>query len=444
MQPTLNTTQDRSAQDRAGTDTGQLQECPDCGLFQVVPPLAPGTCAECLRCDKVLRRARRDPLRLPLVFAASGLVLYAAVIGLPFMTFAFHGRGVTTMLVTGAAALDGQGMWGLALVFLATVVLLPGLRLLALLATLVGLRQAHAPRGLAQVFRLYHLIGPWAMTEVFLLGLFVAYTRLMSLAQVSIGPAAIALGALMLATVAADASLEPEAVWDALQTRGLHAGGPVPDGPVAVGYRYCSLVSRCSGDGHESCPRCGTRLHRRKPQSLLRTWVLLLCAVILYIPANTFPVMTVVSLGRGVPNTIFSGVVELARYGMWPLAVLVFVASLTVPLLKLVGLTVMLLSVHFRWVRRLRLLTRLYRVVDVIGRWSMIDIFMLTVLTALVRLGFLASVTPGLGAVAFASVVILTMISAANFDPRLMWDAAVPAHAADAETVERGEPAWTR
>jgi paraquat-inducible protein A len=151
--------------------------------------------------------------------------------------------------------------------------------------------------------------------------------------------------------------------------------------------------------------------------------------------------MTVIRFGRGEPNTLLSGVIELIQAQMWPLALLVFLASITVPLLKLVALVTMLVMTGEGSVTRLRDRTRLYRFVDTIGRWSMIDVFMLTVLVGLVRMGFIATVLPGLGAIAFASVVVLTMFAAASFDPRLMWDAAAAAgHNLQAEDLEPSKP----
>ena len=142
----------------------------------------------------------------------------------------------------------------------------------------------------------------------------------------------------------------------------------------------------------------------------------------LYIPANIYPVLTVVQLGSGQPSTILGGVRELIDYGLWPLAALVFFASVAVPVLKLVGLTVLLITTQRRSRDHLRDRTVLYRIVDAIGRWSMIDIFMESILVALVQFGVIASVYPGAGAIAFAAVVILTMLAARGFDPRLMWD----------------------
>lgn len=170
------------------------------------------------------------------------------------------------------------------------------------------------------------------------------------------------------------------------------------------------------------CRRCGARLHRRKPNSVARTWALTLAAFILYIPANVYPVMTVISFGKGHPDTILSGVKALVEAGMFPLALLVFFASITVPVLKLVGLSYLLLSVQYKTQWRPRDRTRLYRITEVVGRWSMIDIFMIAILVALVKLQAVATIEPGVGAISFAAVVVITMFAAASFDPRLIWD----------------------
>lgn len=170
------------------------------------------------------------------------------------------------------------------------------------------------------------------------------------------------------------------------------------------------------------CSRCGTRLHFRKPNSLARSWALTLTALILYIPANLLPVMTVISYGRGKPDTILSGVIHLIKARMYPIALIVFVASIVVPIVKLIAITYLLISVQKKSRRHPRQRTILYRVTEGIGRWSMLDIFVIGILSALVKLGSIATIEPGLGAVFFAGVVITTILAAMSFDPRLIWD----------------------
>jgi len=189
----------------------------------------------------------------------------------------------------------------------------------------------------------------------------------------------------------------------------------------------CELVCRRRPvpRGHEArCPRCWSRVHARKPDSLARTSALLVAAAILYVPANLLPVTTVVWLGRGDPDTILSSVRALFAGGDAPVALLLFFASICVPVLKIVLLGWLVASVRWRWLWRPRDRTSVYRVVDVIGRWSMLDVFVISILVALVQLGALASIDAGPGAVSFCAVVVLTMLAAHSFDPRLIWDAA--------------------
>jgi paraquat-inducible protein A len=262
------------------------------------------------------------------------------------------------------------------------------------------------------------------MVDVFLLGTFVAYTRLRAIASVEIGPALIALGGVMLMLVAVDATIDRQAIWDSFDRRGLHARVPARTHGKLIGCHVCARVSQAA-DG-AACPRCRHPLHHRKPNSVARAWAFLVAAALLYIPANALPVMTVMRLGRGGSHTILGGVVELFEDHLWPLALIVLLASLVVPVAKLGALAVMLVTTHRRTATYLVHRTRLFRVIAVIGRWSMIDIFCLTTLVALVKLGFLATILPGDAAVAFAGVVILTMLATEAFDPRLMWDAARP------------------
>ncbi len=171
------------------------------------------------------------------------------------------------------------------------------------------------------------------------------------------------------------------------------------------------------------CPRCGATMHRRKPNSLKRTWALVLAAFIFYIPANLLPITVVTSLGKAQADTIMSGVIYFIRTGMWPIALVIFVASVLVPMLKLIILTYLLISVQRNSTWRPKDRTRLYRITEAVGRWSMVDIFVVTILVALVNLGSLATIQAGPGAGFFAAVVVITMFAAMSFDPRLIWDA---------------------
>jgi paraquat-inducible protein A len=197
---------------------------------------------------------------------------------------------------------------------------------------------------------------------------------------------------------------------------GRHAGLAICEG--------CLLVCRIGSRPSMSCPRCAAVVYVRAPRSLEKTSAYLAAAAILYIPANVLPVMHSSSLLVSQDDTILSGVVYLVRSGSWPLGLLVFFASVTVPLLKILALGLLVWTSARRSRAHMLARARLYRVVELIGRWSMLDIFAVTLLVALVRMGRVASVLPGPGALAFATVVVLTLLAAHSFDPRLIWDPA--------------------
>ena len=187
--------------------------------------------------------------------------------------------------------------------------------------------------------------------------------------------------------------------------------------------RVCSLVSRAAPSAQAmACPRCGVHLRFRKAHSISRTWAFLIAAYILYIPANMLPIMDTNSLFDTQQDTILSGVIFLWESGSWPTAILVFFASIVVPLFKIIALTILVISVQRRSLWRPRARAQLYRVVEFFGRWSMLDIYVVAILVALVQIQSLAVVHAGSGAIAFGAVVILTMFAAFNFDPRLIWD----------------------
>ncbi len=186
----------------------------------------------------------------------------------------------------------------------------------------------------------------------------------------------------------------------------------------------CGLLSRPPSAAAPACPRCGARLHRRKPASLVRAWTFLVAAMILYLPANLLPIMETESFFGTQSDTIMSGIVFLWKNGSWPLAVIVFVASIMVPLLKMIALLTLLIAVHMGVKVHCHDLSKLYRVLELIGRWSMLDIYVVTILVSLVQLQLVATVTPDNGALAFCAVVVLTMLATMSFDPRLIWDSA--------------------
>jgi paraquat-inducible protein A len=409
-------------------DLAQWRECRDCGLFQRLPEIPDGEVAICARCDALLRRVSRHSLLFGRINAVGAALLFVLALTLPLVELRVLGRSAASTVFSGPDVLGAHGLALLAFIVVVTVVVMPAAKLAIELAVLFGIRATHTPRWLSWLFGCLEHISPWAMVEVFLLGGVVAYSRLKALADVDVGLAALALGGTMLAIVAIDATLDREAIWQTLEAKSPHLAQkrrprsptPAPPGKL-IGCFECRRVEHA--EEGDRCERCGHRLAVRHG-SLGRVWALLLGAAILYIPANVLPVMTIKRLGKGGPTTILNGVVELAQSHLWPLALLLLLASVLVPIFKLLSLAAMLVMTHRRSPSYLRGRTRLFRFVKFVGRWSMIDIFMLSVLVGVVRFGAIASVLPGLGAAAFCAVVLITMLATEMFDPRFMWDVA--------------------
>jgi len=422
----------------APVTTPQLMECPGCGLIQHIPALAAEMRVECQRCGTTLRRTRQEPMAHSLALTLGALVLFVVLWTTMLMRVSSSGIVHESDLLDGPIELVKRGLWPVGLVVGFTTAFAPLSKYLAMAYVLVGLKMSNPPPAIRWAFLFARKMSVWAMLDVLLLGVFVAYTKLGDLVHIEVGPAVYALGILTIVTLWADTALDPAAVWDAIEQRGL-TQAPIPpvaeamaDPHRAVGCEHCGFVSvphRHPEEDHAHCPRCGSALHARKPSSITRTWAFLISGAILYIPANYFPVLTVVQLGAGEPSTIIGGVEELIAAHLYPLAILVLTASVLVPVLKLAGLVMLLLaalaaSPERHEVAGLRQRTAIYFIVAWIGRWSMVDIFMESLLGALVQFGSIVTIDPGLGALAFCAVVILTMLAAEAFDPRLMWDAA--------------------
>ena len=191
-----------------------------------------------------------------------------------------------------------------------------------------------------------------------------------------------------------------------------------------VACHSCGLLAAAVSTGQQGqhCKRCGAKLHSRHADSVNRTWALLIAAIILYVPANLMPITLTTTLGKTEGDTIMQGVIYFMKAGDWPVALVIFTASILVPLLKMTALIYLLVSVQRRSPSRPLERTKIYRAVEFVGRWSMIDVFVVTIMVALVQLGALASIQAGSGAIFFCAVVIITMLAAESFDPRLIWD----------------------
>jgi paraquat-inducible protein A len=442
---------------------GQLQhdpvaetwrECPQCGLISALPPIQPDRVAVCPRCRHALWRMRLQPSEIPLACAMSGLLFYCFALMAPFLEISAYGRYQLASISTGPAELMSEGFQVVGWIVLATTVILPGLKLAILSIVLIGLKTRLLPASLLkELFRWYGPITPWAMIDVYLLGFLVAFTRIVALALIHLDTALYSLVGVMLAMAAADATLDQETVWHELDVADHKKAKPSrtgqPPSPILtssdgapvgfIGCHCCDLVNYA--EPGERCHRCDAVLHRRKHNSVNRSGALLIAAAMLYLPANIYPIMTMTEVAVAHPYTIMGGIVDLYDAGLWPLAALVFFASFTVPMMKIIMLGYLLAQTQTHSTTHLLGRTKIYRIVEFVGRWSMIDVFGLSILVALVQFAQFANFVAEIGATCFAAVVVLTMFAVDCFDPRLMWDAQalsrMPASDAGIVAVER-------
>lgn len=420
-----------------------LVACRHCDALYRKPRLQRRQSARCTRCSTALYR--ENAAQLDRIGAITVAALVTFVIAQSFPIIQLDANGITSQssLLGALVVLWREGMQSVAsLVFCATF-LFPLIEMVALLYVLLPLRRGIVAPGFNLMMKALRFVRPWGMLEVFMVGILVAIVKLVSIARVIPETALFAFAALtlMLAVIAA---FDPRGLWDVvdgLRARGAdrspspqhqhphHGEGREATSPTTAreaGLDCCHVCGQLEArqpHAHDRrCTRCDTPLHTRRPDALRRTWALLSAAAILYIPANVLPIMNTATLAHDRGDTILSGIVHFWLTGEWLIAAIVFIASIMVPLLKLSALGLLALTSQRRSTWRSAERTTLYRIVEFIGRWSMLDIFVIALTVSLVRFGSFGVVTAGPGAIAFGSVVILTMLASMQFDPRLIWD----------------------
>jgi paraquat-inducible protein A len=422
-------------------NAARLIACHECDLLQRETALASGGTARCVRCGATLYRRPPASVDRALALTLAAMVLFAVANTFPIVGLSVNGTLVETTLFGAVRVLYDDGVWPLAGLVFATTLLMPLLDMAAVAYVLLPLRTGHIPRRPDIVLRVLRHVTPWGMIEVLILGMLVALVKLAAIATVVPGIAMWAFGGVMLLLAAAASTFDPHDIWTRIdRARSIQITGSAEEGKISSSTptaaraglfvcHDCGLLSKPAAHVHEGrCPRCGAGLHFRKPGSIARTWAFVIAAMILYIPANLLPVMDTSSLFGAQTDTILSGVVYLWTSGSWPLAVIVFIASIAVPMLKIIALIFLVLTAQLRWRWLPERRTRIYRLVELVGRWSMLDIYVITILVALVQFNALATIKAGPGAIAFGAVVVLTMFAAMSFDPRLIWDAVEADH----------------
>ncbi len=324
-----------------------------------------------------------------IAYSFSAIVLLLLSLSFNFLTFKASGQKHSIDLPSGIAVLIQQDYLSLAIITGLATILLPGMVLMGILWLSLAQYRNHRPSYLPRILQMVTTLMPWSMAEIFLVGTLVSLIKVTELADVAIGLSFYAFIGFSAFTALCIAQFD---------------------------------TTKCAMWLAEGVPPQPKQLSKQRAHvSIQRTWALLLTACILYIPANVLPIMHTELFGQQTPNTIIGGVISLWQTGSYPVAIVILVASVVVPVAKIVILCWLNYSVQQQKTNSKQLRIKYYRITEAIGRWSMIDVFVVAVLVALIQMGSTLSIHPGQAAIAFCAVVFVTMIAAMTFDSRLIW-----------------------
>ncbi|AYN26828.1 MULTISPECIES: membrane integrity-associated transporter subunit PqiA [Buttiauxella] len=397
--------------------------CSQCDLLVALPELDDGHKAVCPRCGTTLQTQWSSARQRPTAYSLAALFMLLLANLFPFISMKVAGISSEVSLLEIPGVLFNEDYASLGMFFMAFVQAVP---VLCLITILLLVNQVAMPLALKKwLARFFFHLKSWGMAEIFLAGILVSFVKLMAYGDIGVGSSFIPWCLFCVLQLRAFQCVDRRWLWDDI------APEPVIAAPLKVGVsgirqglRSCPCCTAIVPEDQEICPRCETKGYVRRRHSLQWTVALLLTSIMLYLPANILPIMITEVLGSKIPSTIIAGVILLWSEGSYPVAAVIFIASILVPTLKMLAIAWLCWDAKGHGQRDSERMHLIYEVVEFVGRWSMIDVFVIAVLSALVRMGGLMSIYPAIGAVMFALVVILTMFAAMTFDPRLSWDRA--------------------
>jgi paraquat-inducible protein A len=415
-----------------------LTACPDCDLLLPRTEAPVGHSIVCPRCGKTISRRRTRSITKALALSIAGLLMYLPAILLPLITMKSFGFSDSANIIDSIINFYRSGYYFVSFMVLLSAVILPLILLTSIFIISVQLYMKRYPPYLARLFRNYLHLKEWAMVEVYLLGIMVTIIKMVDSTDIYYHSGIFCFTGLVLLTLTIATVIDHDFFWQTIDSKGKKnqsepaAHGNI-QGDVVItaaqqGLTLCPICHKLSPSALEGkgCLRCGQTLHSRKPSSISRTWALILTSSIFLAPANILPIMQIDFLGIPDPSTIMDGIIYFFRHGSYLIGLIIFTASVLVPVFKIVGLVILLLSTRPCGSKLLRQKARMFRFITFIGRWSMLDIFVIALLSTLVNFGFFTSVHVAPAATYFCIVVASTMFAVITFDPRIIWDKCIP------------------
>ena len=394
--------------------------CPSCDLVIEIPHLSAKQVAICPHCNTKLSASQANQDSMVVALSLSAIVMLLSSMFYPFLSFTSSGITQTITLPDAARILFNYDNEFLGLFIDTSIIGLPLLLLVLIIPLHLGLLKALPYQWGKRLLKITFALEPWIMSEIFLIGVMVSMVKIMSMADIEFGVSFWAYSAFVICYVAATAKLNKHTLWQQLKEPEYIEQTQPNTRAIDQGLRACHVCGQLCTT--EICSRCDSKTYSRNPFSVQKAAAWLLTSVACYIPANVYPIMYTTSLGDETPSTIIGGVMILWNSGSYPIAMIIFLASVVVPLAKALILSFLCFMVMRPANRQTKSYTRIYQLTEFIGKWSMIDVFVVAILVALVQLGNLMSVTPGIGTIFFTTMVICQMLAAHAFDPRLLWD----------------------
>ncbi|GJL34581.1 Paraquat-inducible protein A [Phytobacter ursingii] len=395
--------------------------CTQCDLLVALPPLQHGHKAACPRCGATLTTQWDEPRQRPTAYALVALFMLLLSNLFPFVNMKVAGVTSEVTLLEIPGVMFSEDYASLGTIFLLFVQMVPAFCLVTILLLVNRVRMSLRVKTF--LARILFQLKTWGMAEIFLAGVLVSFVKLMAYGDVGIGSSFIPWCLFCLLQLRTMQCVDRHWLWDDISP------APLPVMPLRVGVagihqglRSCPCCTAIVAADEPLCPRCHTKGYVRRRNSLQWTMSLLVTSILLYLPANILPIMITDLLGDQMPSTILAGVILLWSEGSYPVALVIFIASIMVPTLKMIAIAWLCWDAKGHGRRDSERMHFIYEIVEFVGRWSMIDVFVIAVLSALVRMGGLMNIYPAMGALMFALVVIITMFAAMTFDPRLSWD----------------------
>ncbi|CAH8197039.1 paraquat-inducible protein A [Vibrio aestuarianus] len=389
-----------------------IRLCQGCELAVDIVEVAQGKSAYCPRCGTQLYRGGKPSLSGDLAIAVTCLLLFIPSHFFDFISIRLVGVMIPATLPSGVLALMDEGFSLIALLVLFCSSIAPFLVCSSVVTAHMALRFRWFSV-LNYSLIIIHKLKPWVMIDVFLVSVAVSCFKLQDYSDIHIGVGLYGLVLLQLATVLLATRVSVRRYWEAWK----------PENQYTFEHKdvHCHHCHLSQPENHH-CVRCEQKLYHRKPNSIQRTWAYLIAASIAIFPANLIPISILITNGQRLEDTIFSGVASLINSDMVGIAIIIFVASIVVPIIKIFGLTYLLLAIKFKRQVYHRQRMTIFFAIKWIGKWSVMDLFVISIMLTLVDRGQILDFTPGYGAVAFGMVVVLTMLAAESMDPRLIWD----------------------